>query len=180
MKEEPARLLEHRTVYQGPVFAVDKDRVRLRGGQIVEFDIVRHGGSVVLIPMPDPGRVVLIRQYRHAIDRWIWELPAGLVEKGEDPETAARRECEEETGLVAGEVAVLGSYYPSPGFCDEIMLFYRLSSLAHPQSTASPAAMDEDEDIEVHVFTLSEAREMVRNREIIDMKTALGLTLIRA
>jgi ADP-ribose pyrophosphatase len=119
--------------------------------------------------------VILIRQYRYAVNRWLWELPAGSVDDGEEPEAAARRECHEEIGQVPETVVRLGSLFPTPGYCDEEMIFFRLSSLAEP---AEAAELDEDEDIEPRVFTVAEAREMIRRGEIVDMKTIAGLTYL--
>src|SRR4029453_6086793 len=101
--------------------------------------------------------------------------PAGSVDKGEEPEAAAVRECHEEIGQAPGTVVRLASLFPTPGFCNEEMLFFRLSGLSVP---AEAAALDEDEDIEPRTFTIAEAREMVRRGEIVDMKTVAGLTLI--
>jgi ADP-ribose pyrophosphatase len=172
--KQPERLSTER-VFDGTVFDVDRDRVRLPNGRDVTIDLVRHPRSVVLIPMPEPGHVVLIRQYRHAVNRWLWELPAGSVDAGEEPEAAARRECHEEIGQVPDTLVRLAALLPTPGYCDEEMLFFRVSGLTTPDHAA---AMDEDEDIEPRTFPLAEAREMVRRGEIVDMKTVVGLTLI--
>ena len=94
------------------------------------MEIVRHPGSVVLLPIPAPGQIILIRQYRYTLDRWIWELPAGSLKPGEDPAEAAARECEEEIGLVPARVTSLRGYYPTPGFCDEEMIYFRCEDLA--------------------------------------------------
>jgi 8-oxo-dGTP pyrophosphatase MutT (NUDIX family) len=162
-------------IFDGSVFDVERDRVRLPNGREVTMDIVRHPRSVVLLPVPSPRHIILIRQYRHAVNRWLWELPAGSVDEGEEPEAAAVRECHEEIGQVPDTVVRLASLYPTPGFCDEEMLFFRLSGLTTPAEAATP---DEDEDIEPRTFPLAEAREMIRRGEIVDMKTVAGLTLI--
>ncbi|HSP91601.1 MAG TPA: NUDIX hydrolase, partial [Vicinamibacterales bacterium] len=117
-------------------------------------------------------------QYRYALDRWIWELPAGSLDAGEDAATAAARECEEEIGLVPGRVEFAGAWYPTPGFCTEVMNYYRVSDLRERGADEPPAHTDEDEDIRVHVFALDEARAMVRRGDIVDLKTAWGLTLV--
>jgi ADP-ribose diphosphatase len=171
---EPERL-SHERAYDGQVFAVDRDRVRMPNGREVTVDVVRHPKSVVLIPIPQPGHVILIRQYRYAVNRWLWELPAGSVDEGEQPEAAARRECHEEIGQVPETIVRLAALHPTPGYCDEEMLFFRLSGLSTP---AEAAALDEDEDIEPKVFTIGDARDMVRRGEITDMKTVVGLTMI--
>jgi ADP-ribose diphosphatase len=167
--------LNHERVYDGKVFDVDRDTVRMPNGREVTVDVVRHPRSVVLIPVPEPGHVILIRQYRYAVKTFLWELPAGSVDEGESPEQAARRECHEEINLVAETVVRLAAMYPTPGYCDEEMVFFRLSNLEEPTEAA---AMDEDEDIEAKTFELREARDMVRRGEIIDMKTVAGLAMI--
>jgi ADP-ribose pyrophosphatase len=170
-----SEILQSERIFDGKVFDVDRDRVRLPNGREVTLDVVRHPRSVVLLPMPDPRKVVLVRQYRYVVNRHLWELPAGSVDEGEEPETAARRECHEEIGQVPDTIVRLAALYPTPGYCDEEMVFFRLSGLTTPEEAA---AQDEDEDIESRVFTLSDAREMVRRGEIVDMKTLVGLTLI--
>ena len=167
--------LSHERVFEGKVFAVDRDRVRMPGGREVVLDIIRHPRSVVLLPIPEPGHIILVRQFRYAVNRSLWELPAGSVDPGEQPEQAARRECHEEIGQVPSTVVRLTALFPTPGYCDEEMVFFRVSDLAEGNE---PAAVDEDEDIEARVFTLHDARDMVRRGEIVDMKTVVGLTLI--
>jgi len=170
-----AEQLSTEQIFQGKVFNVDRDLVRLPNGREAVVDVVRHPRSVVLVPVPEPGHVVLIRQYRYAVHRWLWELPAGSVDPGETPEDAARRECHEEIGQVPDTIVRLAALLPTPGYCDEEMLFFRLSGLTAPEE---PATLDEDEDIEPRTFSLPEAREMIRRGEVIDMKTVVGLSLI--
>lgn len=172
---QTAERLGTERVFEGKVFSVDRDRVRLPHGREATQDVVRHSKSVVLIPIPDPGKVVLIRQYRYAVNAWMWELPAGSVDEGETPEQAVARECHEEIGQVPSTVVRLAALYPTPGYCDEEMIFYRLSGLEDPTTTAE---VDEDESIEVRVMELRDAREMVRRGEIVDMKTIVALGLI--
>jgi ADP-ribose pyrophosphatase len=162
-------------VYKGRVFSVEVSQVTLPNGREVTVEVVRHPRSVVLIPMPSPASVILVRQYRVAVNQWLWELPAGSVEEGEAPEAAARRECHEEIGQVPQAVMRLGTFLPTPGYCDEEMVFFKVSSLEEPDT---PAKQDEDEDIEVKTFMLAEARDMIRRGEINDMKTIVGLRLI--
>ena len=178
MDESKATLLTQTEQFRGRIFTVTADRVTVPNGRTVTLDIVRHPGSVVMVPMQDDTHVVLIRQYRYALDRWIWELPAGSLEPGEDPAAAAARECEEEIGLVPAQVTFAGAWYPTPGFCNEVMNYYVLAGLHVPDPDGPQAHKDEDEDIRVRVFALDEARDMVRRGEIIDLKTAWGLTLV--
>jgi ADP-ribose pyrophosphatase len=169
--------LSHEILYDGRIIRVERDVVRLPHGRTATMEVVRHRGSVVLVPQPAPDRVVLIRQYRYVIGRWIWELPAGSLERGEAPARAARRECAEEIGLTPGRLTRLGAFYPTPGFCDERMVFYRCEQLAPPRRRP---ASDEDEQIEPRTVTLAQAWRLVARGEIIDMKTLLGLTLLQA
>lgn len=164
-------------IFTGKVFSVDRDRVTLPNGRAVTLDIVRHPKSVVLVPIPEPGHVILVRQYRHAVNANLWELPAGSLDPGETPEQAATRECHEEVGLVPQTVVRLAALYPTPGYCDEEMIFFRLSALQTPPQD-SPNQPDEDEDIQTRRVTLEEARTMVARGEIVDLKTAYALTLI--
>ena len=172
--DNPNRLSTER-VFDGKVFDVDRDRVRMPNGREITVDVVRHAKSVVLIPIPEAGHIILVRQYRYAVNASIWELPAGSVDEGETPEQAAARECHEEIGLVPGTVVRLGAMYPTPGYCDEEMVIFRLSNLETPTHAA---ALDEDEDIEKRTFELREVRDMIRRGEIVDMKTVVGLTLL--
>ncbi len=167
--------LDSRLGFDGRIFKVYVDRVKFPNGNTVNVEVVRHPRSVVLIPMPDPDHVVLVRQYRYPVDRWLWELPAGSLDPGEEPEAAASRECHEEIGKVPRRTVLLGSFLPTPGYCDEDMLVFRLDGLDAP---AGEAAMDEDEIIEPQVFSLAEARAMVKRGEIRDMKTVVGLAMI--
>jgi ADP-ribose pyrophosphatase len=170
-----AEKLGSEQVFKGKVFSIDRDRVKMPNGRTVTVDVVRHSRSVVLVPIPEPGKVILIRQYRYAVNAFLWELPAGSVDEGESPEDAAKRECHEEIGLVPSTIVRLSAMYPTPGYCDEEMVFFRLSGL---EKTEDQAALDEDEDIEAQVFELRDAREMIRRGEIQDMKTLVGLALI--
>ena len=170
-----AETLSTERIFDGKVFDLERDRVKMPNGREVTVDIVRHSKSVVLLPLPSPREIILIRQYRYEVNRYLWELPAGSVDKGEEPEAAAVRECHEEIGQIPDTVVRMASLFPTPGFCDEEMLFFRLSGLSVP---AEAAALDEDEDIEPRTFTIAEAREMVRRGEIVDMKTVAGLTLV--
>jgi ADP-ribose pyrophosphatase len=164
-----------RKVFEGRIFTVQVETITLPKGGRFDAEIVRHPGSVVLVPITGDGAIVLVRQYRHAIGRWVWELPAGSLKHGEDPQKAAARECQEEIGLIPSSVEKLGSLFPTPGYCDEEMNFYRLTGLREPGNGDSPAHPDEDEDIESKAFSVGEIRAMVDSGEIIDMKTVAAL-----
>jgi len=166
-------------VFKGRVFAVEVGKKRFPNGKEHEVAIVRHAPAVVVIPIEDDGRVVLIRQFRAAIDRELWEVPAGSLDEGESAEAAAKRECEEEIGRAPHSVERLGAWYPTPGYCDEEMVFFRVTEL-RPPAPDSPHTPDDDEDITAQSFTVAEARAMVARGDIVDLKTAYALTLIDA
>jgi len=170
-----AETLTSDRVFSGRVFNVDRDRVTMPNGRTTTVDIVRHSSSVVIIPLPEPGKIILIRQFRYPLMKFLWEVPAGSTDPGETPVAAARRECHEEIGLVPETIVRLTALFPTPGYCDEEMVFFRVSGL---EKTDAQAHVDEDEDIEARTFELREAREMVRRGEIVDMKTVVALTLI--
>ena len=169
-----AETLNSERVYTGQVFNVHRDRITLPNGRTVTVDIVRHAQSVVVAPVPEPGKIILIRQYRYPVNKLLWELPAGSVDPGEHPTHAARRECHEEIGLVPRTIRHLTTLYPTPGFCTERMLFYLCTDLEEPSTEAH---QDEDEDLEPRTVTLDEAWAMVDRGEIADLKTVTALTL---
>jgi len=167
-----------RKVFDGRIFTVNVESIALPRGGRLEAEIIRHPGSVVLIPVTARGDIVLVRQYRHAIGRAAWELPAGSLKHGEDPRSAAVRECHEEIGLIPSALDPLGAFFPTPGYCDEEMHFYRATGLRQPADDDPAAQQDEDEDIEARPFSLDAVRAMIASGEIIDLKTVAGLTLI--
>jgi ADP-ribose pyrophosphatase len=142
---EPIVPREIQKIFEGRVFTLQVETITLPNGGEMRAEIVRHPGSVVIMPVTDAGEIILVRQYRPAIGRWAWELPAGTLKPGEDPREAAVRECHEEIGLVPSTVEPLGSFYPTPGYCDELMNFFRATGLmrtktsrcSRTQSTAS-------------------------------------------
>lgn len=174
MAVEPEIGLTKETVYDGKLFQVYKEMVRLPDGSVRPREIVLHPGAVALVVVDDSGRLVLVRQYRRAADRVLLEIPAGTREAGEDPLECARREIREETGYEAANVESLGGFYSAPGFCTEYLTCYLMTGL-----TENPAAGDEDENIEVVHLTLDEAIEAIKSGEICDAKTICGIMLWR-
>jgi ADP-ribose pyrophosphatase len=166
-----------KTIYSGRVFSVEVGTRRFPNGQEHQVEIVRHAPSVVLIPIHGDGRVVIVRQYRAPLDREMWEFPAGRLDPGEAAEDAARRECEEEIGMVPHRIERLRGLFPAPGFCDEELIFFRVSDLRQPPAD-SPHRPDDDEDITTRVVSIAEARAMLERGEIVDLKTAYALTMI--
>ena len=167
-----------RKVFDGRIFSVNVESITLPRGDRLDAEVIRHPGSVVLVPITDTGEIVLVRQYRHAIGRSAWELPAGSLKHGENQRLAAVRECHEEIGQIPAAIEPLGSFYPTPGYCDEEMHFYRATGLRAPTDGDSPAQQDEDEDIEAKPFSLDAIRAMITSVEIVDLKTVAGLWLL--
>ena len=165
-----------RTVFEGRVFTVQVESITLPKGLKLDAEIVRHPGSVVIVPITATGEIILARQYRHAIGRYTWELPAGSLKVGEDPKKAAARECQEEIGQVPDRLEFLGSFFPTPGYCDEEMHFFLAAELRAPREddTATP---DEDEDIEPRPFSAKSIRALIARGEIVDLKTVAGVSL---
>jgi ADP-ribose pyrophosphatase len=168
---------QSREVFSGRIFSVVVESVTLPRGEQLEAELIRHPGSVVLIPVTADDRIILVRQYRPALARWVWELPAGSLKHGEEPEAAARRECHEEVGLVPERLDRLGSFFPTPGYCDEVMHFFKITGL-RPPTAHEVAHPDDDEDIEPRSFSQAEIKEMIAAGEIIDLKTVGGLALL--
>ena len=164
-------------VFTGRVFSVEVAEARAADGTVHTLDIVRHAPSVVLIPIEADGRVIIVRQFRAPLGHMTWEFPAGSVNRGESADAAARRECEEETGLVPRTIERIRALYPAPGYCDEELIFYRVSDLV-PAAPDSPHRPDPDEHIEAKAFRVPEVHAMVERGEIVDLKTAYALTLL--
>ena len=178
MHAPKAEVKSKQSIYTGRIITVEVADVRLPHGATTRMEVVRHPGSCVIVPMPDREHVILVRQYRFPVDRFLWELPAGTLKPGEDPEAGAVRECAEEIGLVPTVVEPIGKFFPSPGYCDEFMMLFRMSGLRPPGPGDPVAHQDEDEHIEVRTFPLDEARAMVTSGEIADMKTAMALAML--
>jgi ADP-ribose pyrophosphatase len=169
--EETAELLSSETVFEGPLFRVLRDRLIEPGGKLATRDIVRHNGSVVVLALDsaknkrDPW-VVVERQYRHAAGRFLWELPAGKLEPGEDPLLGAQRELAEETGYRAKKWKPLVEYYASPGFLGESMKVFVADGLM-----AGDAHPEDDEHIVFRLVKLSELVKLIEKGAILDGKT---------
>ena len=177
MPEGTAQVLSSDVVYEGPLFRVVRDKVIEPGGRASDRDIVRHNGSAVMLAVDnsknkrDPW-IVVERQYRHAAKQFLWELPAGTLEPGEDPLEGAKRELAEETGYRAKKWKLLVEYYGSPGFVGESMKIFLAEGL-----TAGDANPEEDERIEFRLVKLSDALKMIEKGAILDGKTLTGVML---
>ena len=172
--EAPGRVSSHRA-YTGRVISLDVDTVRFPDGSIGELEMVRHSGASAVVPfLSDPAgddpHVLLIRQYRYAAEGYLYELPAGRLDEGEDPADCARRELQEETGCTAERVERLVTIFTTPGFTDEKIHLFMATGL-----TNGEVAREADEFLTVETMPLSRALAMVEQGEIQDAKTALGL-----
>ena len=161
---------DENVLYTGKRFWVERCQQVLADGSVHRRDIVRHPGAVVILPLLDDGRVGLIRNYRVAAGKTLLELPAGTLERGEDPEDCARRELAEETGYRAERLQRLAVFYASPGILDERMHLYLATGLR-----AGPMALDAGEEISVVPTAWDEALAMARDGRIEDGKTLVGL-----
>ena len=167
-------IISSEKIYNGKIFDISLDRIR-EGEIEYEREIVSHDGSAVIVPVYADKTVALVKQYRHAAEKYLWEIPAGSLEKDENPETGARRELEEEVGAAAGKLELLSEFYVSPGFLSEKMFAFLATDL-----TETSQNLEEDEMIEIEKFTFEQAFKMIRNNEIEDAKTIIGLTLAGA
>ena len=167
--------LSSRRVYEGKVINVDRDTVRFPNGSTGELEMVRHPGASAVVPfLTDPHgddpQILLIKQYRYAADDFIYEIPAGKLDGGEDPEVCARRELQEETGCTAAHLEHLYTFYTTPGFTDERIHAFMATGL-----TRGDAKHETDEFMSVETVTLSQALELIKSGELKDAKTALAI-----
>jgi len=172
-KRKQARVLSSRVVYTGPVFHVTTDHVEEPGSVRVRRDVIRHAGSIVVLAVEDhrsEPRILLERQYRHAAQTLMWELPAGRIDPGESELAAAKRELLEETGYTARHWKKVLHFFVSPGFLDETMSIFLARGLE-----AGEAQPEEDEKIATRFFPLSKAKRMALNGRIRDAKTISGI-----
>ncbi|MFQ5613482.1 MAG: NUDIX hydrolase [Anaerolineae bacterium] len=169
---KPETVVKRRRVYQGKLLNLDVNEVALADGTLVKREIVSTRGAVVIIPLTGDNRVRLVRQFRAAVDRWVYELPAGGLEPDEDPGLAAPRELAEETGDTAATWQKLGGFYPAPGILTEYLHLYLATNL-----TPGPANLEFDEHIEVITLSWAEAMAKIKAGEIEDAKTIAGLAL---
>lgn len=159
-----------RDIYKGRIFTVREETHELPNGHRETLDLVRHGGAAAVVAVDAQARICLLRQYRVAVDEWLWEVPAGRREPDEPPETTAQRELAEEAGLQAAQWEALGPILPTPGFCDERIHLYLAQDLK-----PAPLAREPGEIIEVHWMTLAEAEAAIHAGDLMDGKTQCAL-----
>ena len=160
-------------IYSGKVVTLNIDTVTLPNGVTIDLEVVRHPGAAAVVPLKDNRTVVLIKQFRHAADGFIYEIPAGKLHPGEDPKNCAARELEEEIGYQAGKLELLSSIFTAPGFTDEVIHIYKATELAKGRQN-----LDRDEVLEIVEVSLQEAIDMIRVGRIRDAKTMVGLQMV--
>ena len=170
-QKELPKILNSQKVFEGRVFNVTVDTVS-EGELTYKREVVRHGGSAVIVPVHDDGTVVLVRQYRHPAVRYLLEAPAGTLAEGERPEVGAARELEEELGLLAARLEKLSEFFVSPGFLEEKMWVFLATELSE-----GTQRLDEDEVLDIVRLPIADALEMITSGEIQDAKTIIGLML---
>jgi ADP-ribose pyrophosphatase len=170
--------LSTRRVYEGKVINVDKDKVRFPDGSVAELEMVRHPGASAVVPfLTDPGaddpQILLIKQFRHAADDFIYEIPAGKLDGGEEPLVCARRELLEETGCSAERIDHLYTFYTTPGFTDEVIHAFMATGLSR-----GDVAHEKDEFMSLETVTLSQALELIKTGVLKDGKSALAILYV--
>jgi ADP-ribose pyrophosphatase len=167
------QLLSTKRIYSGKVLNLDLDTVGLPNGRTTDLEILRHPGASAVVPLKEDGRVVLIRQLRHAVGGFIYEIPAGKLDPQEDPRDCAARELEEEVGYRAGFLELLTSIWTAPGFTDEVIHIFLGTNLEK-----GIQALDQDEVLEIVEWPLEEAMARIQDGTIRDAKTIIGLQMV--
>lgn len=162
-------IISRESIYKGAILDLSIDHVLFPSGSEKIREVVKHKSAVTILPAHSDGKISLVRQYRHAVDEDLYEIPAGLIEPGEDPAETAVRELQEEIGYKPGEIKKVFEFYTSPGYSTERIFFYYATDL-HP----SKLAEDDDEYIKVYDFTLEEIKSMIDSGEIKDGKTIMA------
>lgn len=165
-----ARVLAKQRIHPGRVVDLWIEEVELPNGRVADLEVVRHPGAAAIVPITAAGDVILVRQYRHALGRYLLEIPAGKLSPGEDPAACAARELEEEVGHRAGRLEPLGALVPAPGFADEVIHLFLASDLA-----ATAQNLDDDEVLSIELLHLDRAVDMALGGEIDDSKSAVAI-----
>lgn len=167
---QPYTTIKREEVYKGKIIDLVKDTITLPNGQEAARELVLHNGAAAIVPVDGEGKILFVRQYRHPAQEEVLEIPAGTLEKGEDPLECAQRELEEETGYIGRMFTHLTSMYTAIGFCTEVIHIYLAEEL-----TESTQNLDEDEFVVVERYTLEEAVKMIFDGTLKDSKTISGI-----
>ncbi|MBM7577494.1 NUDIX domain-containing protein [Jeotgalibacillus terrae] len=176
MKKFEEKTLNKDVLFTGKIISLQVEEVELPNGKTSKREIIKHPGAVCVIAKTEDNKLIMVEQYRKALERSIVEIPAGKLEPGELPEVTAERELEEETGYGCQSLSHLISFYTSPGFADELVHVYMAEGLYKIEDAHDT---DEDEFVELMEVTLEEAEEMVLNQRIYDAKTAYAVQYLR-
>ncbi|WP_332691293.1 NUDIX hydrolase [Halalkalibacter lacteus] len=168
------KTLKTTEIFKGRVIDLQVDEVELPNGKTSTRELVKHPGAVAILPITKEGKLVLVRQYRKALNKTIVEIPAGKLEAGENPFDSAKRELEEETGYKTEKLELLLSFYTSPGFADELIYMYWTNQLEKGKTN-----MDDDEFLDILEVTLEEAEQMIKDQIIHDAKTAYAVQFLK-
>jgi ADP-ribose pyrophosphatase len=168
----PVETIARELIYRGRAFNVYRDEVRFPNQHTMHLDIIEHVGAVTILPIDAEGRILFVRQYRHAAGKELLELPAGTLNVGELPENCALREIREETGFAAGNLIKLGEFFLAPGYSTEYMVVYLANELHH-----DPLPGDEDEFISLETIPIEQAYDLALNGELQDGKSLAALLL---
>ncbi|MFD1030912.1 NUDIX hydrolase [Metaplanococcus flavidus] len=172
MKKFEEKTIRSERIYEGKIINLKVDEVNLPNGKTSKRELIEHPGAVAILAFTPENKIIMVEQYRKALERSIIEVPAGKLEKGESPETTAMRELEEETGYSADSLELIQSFSTSPGFADEVVHLFFAEGL---RKAESGAVTDEDEFVELMEVTVEEAEEMMRDNRIFDAKTAFAV-----
>lgn len=176
MKKFEEKTIASEKIFTGKVISLQVDDVELPDGKTSKREIIKHPGAVAIIALTDENKIVMVEQYRKAMERSLVEIPAGKLEPGEEPAKTAARELEEETGYVCERLEPIISFYTSPGFADEIVHLYFAHNLTKKENAA---ALDEDEFVELLELTLQEAAQYIAEGKIQDAKTAYAVQYLQ-
>ncbi|MET3195549.1 NUDIX hydrolase [Bacillus sp. OAE603] len=176
MKKFEEKTLSEEKIFEGRVISLYHQEVELPNGKSSSREIVKHPGAVAIIPITEDGKIVLVEQYRKALERSILEIPAGKLEKGEEPIHTAKRELEEETGYEANEWEHIQSFYTSPGFADEYIHIFVAKGLRKLENSAQ---LDEDEFVELLELSVEECLEELKKGSIHDAKTCYAIQYLQ-
>ncbi|MBD1378717.1 NUDIX hydrolase [Metabacillus arenae] len=172
MEHLKEKTLHSEKLFTGKVIDLYLEDVELPNGKTSKREIIKHPGAVAVIAITPEGKILMVEQYRKALEKAIVEIPAGKLEKGEDPEYTAKRELEEETGYTTSSLQHLISFYTSPGFADELVHLYLAEKI---EKLEVKAELDEDEFVELLEVSLDEAQQLLKDQRIFDAKTAYAL-----
>ena len=170
------KTLSSEKIFAGKVVSLQVDEVELPNGKTTKRELIKHPGAVAIIAVTEENKMVMVEQFRKALEKSIIEIPAGKLEKDEKPEICAKRELEEETGYDCESLELIASFYTSPGFADEIVHVYLAKGLSKKQNAAG---LDEDEFVHQMELTLVQALEAINNKRICDAKTIFAVQYIQ-